>query len=85
MVLTLINRISAFTKLFSCQKTQKIISNLLRICDECGDPACCGTRLVMIDVKKAIDPVFESTSLADMVERSAAALKRKQNVVDYSI
>jgi Rrf2 family protein len=59
--------------------------NVKAVCDECGDPACCGTRLVMIDVKKAIDSVFEATSLADMVERSNAAQKVKQNVVDYCI
>ena len=59
--------------------------NVKAVCDECGDPACCGTRLVMIDVKKAIDSVFEATSLADMVERSSAAQKMKQNVVDYCI
>jgi hypothetical protein len=39
----------------------------------------------MIDVKKAIDSVFESTSLADMVGRSDLAHKQQQNIVDYNI
>jgi Rrf2 family protein len=59
--------------------------NFEAVCYECGDPTCCGTRLVMIDVKKAIDSVFDTTSLADMVERSDSARKLKQNVVDYCI
>lgn len=59
--------------------------NVKAVCDECGDPVCCGTRLVMIDVKKAIDSVFESTTLADMVERSDVAKQQKMKVVDYSI
>ncbi|MFZ2949328.1 MAG: Rrf2 family transcriptional regulator [Desulfuromonadaceae bacterium] len=59
--------------------------NVKAVCDECGDPVCCGTRLVMIDVKKAIDSVFESTTLADMVDRSDVAKQQKMKVVDYSI
>lgn len=59
--------------------------NVKAECNECGDPLCCGTRLVMIDVKKAIDSVFESTSLADMVARSDLAHKQQLNIVDYNI
>ena len=59
--------------------------NTPAMCDECGDPACCGIRLVMSDVKKSIDSVLESTTLADMVERSEAARQRKSNIVDFSI
>lgn len=59
--------------------------NVKAECSECGDPLCCGTRLVMIDVKKAIDSVFESTSLADMVARSDLAHKEQLNIVDYNI
>jgi DNA-binding IscR family transcriptional regulator len=39
----------------------------------------------MIDVKSAIDSVLESTTLADMVERSESARQRKSNIVDFSI
>lgn len=54
-------------------------------CEECGDPACCGIRLVMGDVKKAIDSVLGSTTLADMVERSEAARQHKSQIMDFSI
>jgi Rrf2 family protein len=54
-------------------------------CEECGDPACCGIRLVMNDVKRAIDSVLESTTLADMVERSDIARQQKSKIMDFSI
>lgn len=59
--------------------------NVKAVCDECGDPSCCGIRLVMSDVKNAIDSVMESTTLSDMVERSEAARQRKSNIMDFSI
>ncbi|NTW99723.1 MAG: Rrf2 family transcriptional regulator [Geobacteraceae bacterium] len=59
--------------------------NVKAVCEECGDPACCGIRLVMKDVKSAIDSVLESTSLADMVERSDAARQKKSQILDFSI
>ena len=54
-------------------------------CVECGDPACCGIRLVMSDVKGAIDSVLESTTLADMVERSEITRQQKSKIMDFSI
>ncbi len=59
--------------------------NVKVVCEECGDPACCGIRLVMSDVKKAIDSVLGSTSLADMVERSESARQQKSKIMDFSI
>ena len=59
--------------------------NVKVVCAECGDPACCGIRLVMSDVKNAIDSVLESTTLADMVERSDAARQKKSQIMDFSI
>lgn len=59
--------------------------NVKGVCGECGDPACCGIRLVMSDVKVAIDSVLESTTLADMVERSEVARQHKSKIMDYSI
>ena len=55
------------------------------VCEECGDPACCGIRLVMSDVKEAIDSVLGSTTLADMVERSETARQHKSQIMDFSI
>ena len=59
--------------------------NVKVACEECGDPVCCGIRLVMSDVKNAIDSVLESTSLADMVERSDVARQKKSQIMDFSI
>jgi Rrf2 family protein len=59
--------------------------NVKTVCEECGDPACCGIRLVMGDVKKAQESVLESTSLADMVERSESARQHKAKIMDFSI
>ena len=59
--------------------------NVKAECKECGDPACCGIRLVMSDVKGAIDSVLESTTLADMVERSEIARQQKSKIMDFSI
>jgi len=54
-------------------------------CDECGDPSSCGIRLVMSDVMQAITSVLESTTLADMIERSENAQKAQAKIVDFSI
>ena len=54
-------------------------------CEECQDEATCGIRLTMSDVNIALSNVLESLTLADMIERSAAARIKLQNVVDYSI
>jgi len=55
------------------------------VCEECGDPDSCGIRLVMSDVKTAIDSVLESATLADMVERSDLARRQKSKIMDFSI
>jgi Rrf2 family protein len=54
-------------------------------CEECQDEMTCGIKLVMVDVNKALNHVLDSLSLADMVERSAAAGRKRENIVDYSI
>lgn len=54
-------------------------------CEECGDEASCGIRLVMADVKQAMAQVLDSVTLADMVERSDNERRRQAEVVDYSI
>lgn len=59
--------------------------NVKAACEECGDPSCCGIRLVMGDVKQAIDSVLETTTLADMVERSDIARQQKSKIMDFSI
>ncbi len=54
-------------------------------CDECGDPATCGIRLVMSDVMQALSAVLETATLADMIERSENAERAKSSIVDFSI
>lgn len=54
-------------------------------CDECGDPSSCGIRLVMSDVLQSMAAVLETTSLADMIERSENIEKTRSKIVDFSI
>ena len=54
-------------------------------CDECDDEASCGIRLVLADVQKAMNSVLDTVTLAEMVERSEAALQAGRQVFDYSI
>ena len=54
-------------------------------CEECGDEATCGIRLVMVDVNRALSAVLDSLTLADMVERSEAARASRANVLDFCI
>ncbi len=54
-------------------------------CDECGDHASCGIRLVMSDVMQAVSSVLETTTLADMIERSENARQTQAKIVDFSI
>lgn len=54
-------------------------------CEECQDEMTCGIRLVMVDVNEALSGALDSLSLADMVDRSVAASKKRENIVDYSI
>jgi Rrf2 family protein len=54
-------------------------------CDECDDEASCGIRLVLADVQSAMNSVLDTVTLAEMVERSEAALQAGRQVFDYSI
>ncbi len=54
-------------------------------CDECGDEASCGIRLVLADVQSAMNSVLDTVTLAEMVERSEAAMLASRQVFDYSI
>jgi len=54
-------------------------------CDECYDEATCGIKLVMTDVNNVLTSILDSLSLADMLDRSQDACKRRENVLDYSI
>lgn len=51
-------------------------------CDECPDADTCGTRLVMRDVKGAMERVLDATSLADVLRRTEAL---GAGAISYSI
>ncbi len=54
-------------------------------CEEGNDPASCGIHMVMKDVKIAISSVLETTTLADMINRTDAESFRRSQIIDYSI
>jgi Rrf2 family protein len=54
-------------------------------CEECGDEASCGIRLVMADVKQAMASVLDNVTLADMLERSENERQRHARIIDFSI
>jgi Rrf2 family protein len=54
-------------------------------CEDGNNPECCGIHLVMVDMKKSITSVFESTTLADILDKKESADRLKMNILDYSI
>ena len=54
-------------------------------CEDGNDPTCCGIHLVMVDMKKSITSVFETTTLADIINKRESANRIKSNILDYSI
>lgn len=57
----------------------------IKQCEEGHDPSCCGIHLVMVDMKKAITSVLETTTLADILSKKESANKAKANILDYCI
>jgi Rrf2 family protein len=56
-----------------------------RRCDECVDEASCGIRLVMKDVRDAIAAILDSTSVADVLERTSDAAEGLRSAQMYYI
>ena len=54
-------------------------------CPECADVQTCGIRLVMTDVEKALSAVLDTTTIADMLQRSEFERQKKQQIVDFAI
>jgi Rrf2 family protein len=54
-------------------------------CPECADQDTCGIKLVMTDVEKALSAVLDTTTIADMLQRSEFERQKKQQVVDFAI
>jgi Rrf2 family protein len=57
----------------------------LKKCEDGNDPSCCGIHLAMVDVKKNINSILETTTLADIISKKDSAHKVKANIIDYSI
>jgi Rrf2 family protein len=54
-------------------------------CEDGHDPSCCGIHLVMVDMKKSITSILETTTLADIILKKDSANKLKSNILDYCI
>jgi len=54
-------------------------------CEEGNDPSCCGIHLVMVDMKKSITSVLETTTIADMIDKRDSATRAKAKILDYCI
>ena len=54
-------------------------------CEEGNDPSCCGIHLVMVDMKKSITSILETTTLADIIKKKDSANKIRSNILDYCI
>jgi DNA-binding IscR family transcriptional regulator len=54
-------------------------------CEDGNDPSCCGIHLVMVEMKKSITSILETTTLADIILKKDSANKLKSNILDYCI
>ncbi len=57
----------------------------IKKCEDGKDPACCGIHLVMVDMKKSITSILETTTLADVINKRETANKAKSDILDYCI
>lgn len=56
-----------------------------RRCEDCQDPATCGTRLVMREVRDAMAKILDHTTLADLNARVAQASSERARETMYHI
>lgn len=56
-----------------------------RPCEECDDETTCGLRAVMNNVRDAAASILDSTSLVDLLRRTAALEREKHKVLVYAI
>jgi len=56
-----------------------------RPCEECKDVECCGTRIIMREVRDAIAAVLDSTTLHDVVQKIQEARSSKEAVLTFEI
>jgi Rrf2 family protein len=56
-----------------------------RPCEECKDVECCGTRIVMRQVRDAIAAILDETTLQDVVQKVDAARSSREAILTYDI
>lgn len=56
-----------------------------RPCEECKDVECCGTRIIMREVRDAIADILDHTTLQDIVEKSNAMKRYREAAVSFEI
>lgn len=56
-----------------------------RPCQECEDVECCGTRMVMREVRDAISDVLDHTTLQNVIEKVDAMKRSREEVLSYDI
>ena len=56
-----------------------------RPCEDCRDVECCGTRLVMREVRDAISDVLDNTTLLDVVRKVDDAQRLHAAALSYEI
>jgi Rrf2 family protein len=56
-----------------------------RPCEECKDVECCGTRIVMREVRDAVAGILDATTLQDIVQRVEEARSGREAVLSYEI
>lgn len=54
-------------------------------CDECEDEKTCGIRLIMKEVYEANIKILDSTSLADILDRTDSVLQQERKILMYHI
>jgi Rrf2 family protein len=56
-----------------------------RPCEECKDVECCGTRIVMREVRDSIAGILDHMSLQDIVQKVDTARNAREAVLSYDI
>ena len=56
-----------------------------RPCEECRDVECCGTRMVMREVRDAIAAILDGTTLQDVVDKVDRARSMREAVLTWEI
>jgi len=56
-----------------------------RPCEECKDVECCGTRIVMREVRDSIAAILDGTTLLDVLRKVDTAKSSREAILTYEI